>query len=99
MSNRKGICSFCGSKNVTLIQPEALADYFNPLLDIYKTDINGLPLNKLIQNDWAIFALPKTRQQQKLLNAITQNSNLCKINFVPKISPRQGQYRQMTFVY
>ncbi len=84
MSNKKGTCSFCKAKNVTLIPPDALTDYFDPLLEIYAKDINGSPLNVLIQNDWAIFALPKANQQQKLLTAITQNSNLSKEKFVPK---------------
>lgn len=84
MSNKKGQCSFCKAKNAILIPPEALTDYFDSLLEIYKENINGQPLNQLIQNDWAIFALSKTSQQQKLLNAITQNPNLSKLNFSPK---------------
>lgn len=84
MSNKKGTCSFCKSKNVTLISPEALTDYFNPLLEIYKKDINGQPVNELIQNDWAIFASSIPNRQQKLLNAITQDSKLSKVTFIPK---------------
>lgn len=84
MSNKKGKCSFCNANNVALIQPEALTDYFDPLLEIYKEDIRGQPLNKLIQADWAIFALPIVDQQQRLLSAITQTANLSKIRFAPK---------------
>ncbi len=84
MSNKKGICSFCKAKNVTLISPAALTDYFDPLLEIYKEDINGQSLNELIQNDWAIFASPQKNHQKKLLGAIAQNPNLSKIKFVPK---------------
>jgi hypothetical protein len=86
MSNKKGTCSFCKSKNVTLIPPKALTDYFNPLLEMYTKDSNGQPINKLIQNDWAIFSSPNPTQQKKLLNAISQNPNLSKINFVAKYS-------------
>ncbi len=84
MSNKIGTCSFCKAKNVTLISPEALTDYFDPLLEIYKEDMNGQPLNELIQNDWAIFASAKKNQQKKILNAITQNPNFSKVKFVPK---------------
>jgi len=84
MSNKKGRCPFCESENVALIPPEALTDHFNPLLEIYKRDVNGRPLNELMQNDWAIFGLSKMNRQQKLLNAITQNSNLSEENFISK---------------
>lgn len=83
LSNKKGPCSFCNAKNVTLIPPEALRDYFDPLLGIYKKGANGQPLNILLQDDWAIFALPKKHLQQKLLAAITQNSTIQKDKFTP----------------
>lgn len=86
MSNKKGKCSFCKSIDAILIRPEALIDYFNPLLEIYVKDINGQSINELIQNDWAIFASAKTNQQKKLLNAITQNPKLSKEKFIPKYS-------------
>lgn len=86
MSNKKGICSFCKANNVTLIQPETLTDYFNSLLEIYEEDINGQPLNKLIQNDWEIFALSKPQQKQKLLNAIMPIPKLSNKKFTPKFS-------------
>jgi hypothetical protein len=86
MSNKKGKCSFCKAGNVTLIQPEALTDYFDSLLEIYKEDTSGLPLNQLIQNDWAIFSFLKASQQQKLLKTIIQNPNLPNLKFVPKYS-------------
>ena len=84
LSNKKGKCSFCGSKDVTLISPEILADYFNPLIDIYREDSNGQPLNKLIQDDWSIFALQKASLQKKLLNAIVPEANILKSKFLPK---------------
>lgn len=94
MSNKKGQCSFCKTNNVTLIQPEALSDYFDSLLEIYKEDINGHPLNQLLQDDWAIFALSKASRQQKLLNAITQNPNLSKIKFAPKYPQNEANIEE-----
>ena len=81
LSKKKGDCSFCKAKNVAIIQPELLLDYFDPLLDIYKEDTGGLPLNQLIQNDWAIFAVKSVSKQQKLLNIIMQDPDLSNKTF------------------
>ena len=86
LSKKKGDCSFCKAKNVAIIQPELLLDYFDPLLDIYKEDTGGLPLNQLIQNDWAIFAVKSVSKQQKLLNIIMQDPDLSNKKFAPKHS-------------
>ncbi len=84
ISNKKGVCSFCNSKNVALISPEALTGYFDSLLEIYVEDVNGQPLNKLIQNDWALFSILNSNQQKKLLSAITQKPGISRLKFVPK---------------
>jgi len=84
MSNKEGTCSFCKSKNSSLIEPNALADYFEPLLDIYKVATGGQFINQLLQDDWAIFSLSDKAQEKHLLNAITQNNDLSKLKFKPK---------------
>jgi hypothetical protein len=84
MSNEKGQCSYCEAKNVTLIEPEALTDYFEALLDIYIKDINGKPLNALIQDDWATFAAIEGSVQQNLLKAIMRISKTTDFKYSPK---------------
>ena len=94
MSNMKGKCSFCKSKNVILVKPQELADYFEPLLDIYKEDRNGQLIHQLLQDDWAIFSLSAKKQQQRLINAITQNNKLSKLKFKPKYSKDKTNIEQ-----
>ncbi len=84
MSNRKGQCSFCKSTNATLIQPQVLLDYFEPLLSIYKEDKDGILINQLLQNDWSLFAFSSKNQQKRLLTTITQDKSLTKLKFKPK---------------
>ena len=67
ISNKKGQCSFCKTNNVPLIKPDELSRRFEPLLDLYKKDQNGVAINELIQNDWHIFTITANRIQQKLL--------------------------------
>ena len=57
-SEEYGNCSFCGSRNVQLVEPENFTDTFEVLLNLYKESDNptALPLYKLIQKDWSIFS-------------------------------------------
>ena len=75
-SIKKGKCSFCKTDNATLIKPDELFDRFEPLLDLYEKDRNGVALNKLLQIDWNVFAITSNRTQQKLLKAISYNNDL-----------------------
>ena len=84
MSNKKGQCSYCKTKNTSLIQPQALVDYFEPLLSIYKVDKEGIFINQLLQEDWSLFAFPSKTQQKRLLTTITQDKNLTKLKYMPK---------------
>jgi hypothetical protein len=84
LSNKKGECSFCKTNNVTLIKPDELFDRFEPLLDLYEKDRTGVAINELIQNDWNVFAVTTNRIQQKLLKAISCNSDLFKVKYNPK---------------
>jgi len=84
MSNKKGQCSYCKTKNTTLIQPQALVDYFESLLSIYKVDKEGIFINQLLQEDWSLFAFSYKIQQKRLLTTITQDKNLTKLKYMPK---------------
>ena len=72
ISNEKGKCTCCKTKNVTLISPQVLTDYFEALLEIYEKDNNGKSLNELIQEDWQIFSILNKTIQRKLIIAILQ---------------------------
>lgn len=85
ISTKKGECSFCKSKNVSLINPNELIDRFEPLLDLYEKDENGILMNELIQNDWKVFTFASSRIQKRLLKAISLNKELFKNKFKPKL--------------
>jgi len=94
ISNKKGKCSFCKTDNVTLIKPEELLRRFEPLLDLYEKDGNGATLNTLIQNDWNVFAITANQTQQKLLKAISRNSDLFKFKYKPVFLQEQKNVEQ-----
>lgn len=50
-------CSFCGSTNVRVVEPEYLSDLFQIVIDIYKTSDSpeALFLAELFQKDWFLF--------------------------------------------
>jgi hypothetical protein len=52
----KGSCSYCGSKDVELIEPHLLKDYFESVIGtIYTLDDNGKDLLKCLMEDWNMF--------------------------------------------
>lgn len=56
-SSDYGNCSFCGARNVQLVEPENFTDTFETLLNLYQeaTNAQSQPIYKLIQKDWNIF--------------------------------------------
>jgi hypothetical protein len=94
VSKKKGKCSFCKTDNTTLIKPDELFDRFEPLLDLYEKDRNGVALNELLQVDWNVFAITANRIQQKLLKSISCNSDLLKVKYNPVFLIEQKNVEQ-----
>ena len=94
ISIKKGKCSFCKTDNVTLIKPEELFDRFEPLLDLYEKVRKGYTINELIEADWNVFTITSKRTQQKLLKAISCNSDLFKTKYKPVFSKEQNNVEQ-----
>jgi len=86
LSKKIGKCSFCKATNANLVLPEELLDRFEPLLDLYEKNKNGLALNELIQKDWNVFTITANQIQKKLLKAISGNINLFTTKFIPVFS-------------
>lgn len=76
ISNKTGTCSYCQAKNAILIDSPSLADRFEPLLDLYETDKKGESINIILQEDWNIFSISKSKVQCQLLSDITGEQNL-----------------------
>lgn len=94
ISNKKGKCSFCKTSDVTLIKPGELFDRFEPLLDLYEKDQNGVALNQLIQTDWNVFSITANRTQQRLLKTISRSSDLFSSKYKPSLLKEQTNVEQ-----
>lgn len=54
-SKENGKCEYCSSDS-ELLDIEELSDFFASLFSIYKETANGIPLTKLVQEDWNLFS-------------------------------------------
>ena len=54
-SNSTGVCSYCQSTNVELVEPSQLGNVFELLVNIYVTDKNGKSLVEWLKKDWKLF--------------------------------------------
>lgn len=82
---RQGECGYCGSQNVTTVQPSALSQWFEMLLDCYETDVNGKSLPKLLTEDWNLFDHPSMDEAhaKELLGEILDDGEIVRKSFVP----------------
>jgi hypothetical protein len=55
LSNDIGTCGFCGTREIELVSPRSLGQYFEMLVDLYETDRNGASLVDLLRQDWTLF--------------------------------------------
>ena len=94
ISKKEGKCSFCKAENTKLLKPEELLDRFEPLLDLYEEDRNGVAINELIKTDWDVIAIEANRTQQKLLKTISRNSKLFKTKYKPVFFQEQNNVEQ-----
>jgi hypothetical protein len=54
----KGNCSWCGARNVYVVQLSSLGDLFEPVVELYhpSDSFHGDFLSDLLQEDWEIFS-------------------------------------------
>jgi hypothetical protein len=83
-----GKCSFCGTENVALLEPQALATYFAPVVSIYELNEAGKSLAEWMKEDWQLFSHPKldVAHTKLLLAEILDDGEIIRASFVP--SPR-----------
>ncbi len=86
ISDSKGICSFCKKRNISLINPEKLFDYFQPLIDLYEVDKGGKTIDLLIKQDWNVITLKDHSSCLKLLEIITNDKKLSKLRYKPGLT-------------
>jgi RES domain len=84
-SNATGLCSYCGTDNVSLIAPRELAEYFELLVSAYRQDPTGKLLVQWFRADWAMFQHPKMDdpRAKDLLAEILNDGEIVRKPFVP----------------
>lgn len=55
-STNTGLCKICDSENVPLLLIDELLDFFQELMDNFKTSPDGEPLKSKIQSNWSFFS-------------------------------------------
>lgn len=55
-AEREGLCEFCDTNDVPIIDSFRLAPYFEQVLDGYAVKVDGRPLWELWTEDWRLFA-------------------------------------------
>lgn len=81
----EGDCGYCGTKNITTIDPSALSQWFEMLLDCYVPDDEGQSLASLLAEDWRLFDHPSMDEAhaKELLADILNDGEIVRRPFVP----------------
>jgi len=85
-----GVCDFCtSSSEFKTIDIEELLDFFAEFLEIFKPDLDGIPLIDIIESDWNLFS-ENTNTSHLLTNILTQLDNFLltydlRVNYSPEI--------------
>lgn len=56
LSKQNGDCDYCKTENIATIDPVALSDYFQPLIDLYDVAEEGKSLPVMLKKDWVLFS-------------------------------------------
>ena len=84
-----GRCSYCRTKNVPVVSPGELAEYFELLVGAYRADASGKLLVHWFREDWAMFQHPRMDdpRAKALLGEILGNGQIVRTRFVPASNP------------
>lgn len=82
-SSEKGECEYCGSKNVAVLSPAQLAEYFELLISAYQIDAEGRLLVQLFRKDWGLFGHPRMddARAEELLAEILDDREIVRQTF------------------
>ena len=83
-----GKCDFCGTVDVPLVNPTALATEFESLANVYENDPNGKTLVEWMKEDWQLFPDEKLDvvHASRLLAEILDDGNIVRRLFSPSSS-------------
>lgn len=80
-----GSCSFCGTDDVDLLEPGALAPYFGLVVNAYEEGEHGKSLAEWMKEDWQLFSHPAmdVAHVKELLAEILDDGEIVRTPFVP----------------
>lgn len=80
-----GTCSYCGTPDVDLLDPQALAPYFGLIVNIYEPNADGKSLAEWMKEDWQLFSHPamSVAHTKALLAEILDDGEIVRRSFVP----------------
>ncbi|MGY2281334.1 RES family NAD+ phosphorylase [Pseudomonas monsensis] len=85
ISDSRGICGFCDSHDVDLVEAVILEDWFRLLISIYEPDPDGKPLVEWLKEDWQLFSHSRmdVAHAKELLGEILDDGDIVRRNFSP----------------
>ena len=85
LSSGTGTCDYCGSNDVHVVAPIALAEYFELVVSVYEPDPNGRLLVEWLKDDWQLFGHPRmdVPGAKNLLAEILDNGEIVRQTFSP----------------
>ena len=81
----RGNCGYCGTEDTITIDPSALSQWFEMLVDCYETDNEGRSLVALLAEDWHLFDNPRIDEPhaEELLADILNDGEIVRQSFAP----------------
>ncbi len=85
LSSALGNCSFCGTKDMLIVEPEKLRAWFSLLVAIYEPDPDGKLLVEWLKDDWRLFDHPSmdVNASKALLAEILDDGEIVRQPFSP----------------
>ena len=92
-SNETGRCSYCGSEQTRLVEPQQLLEYFELLISVYSPDPSGKLLVEHFRKDWSLFGHPvmDDPRAEDLLAEILSDGNIVRKTFSPIQIPSEDR--------
>lgn len=83
-----GTCSYCGTHDVDLLEPQALAPYFELVVNVYEPSDQGQSLAEWMKEDWQLFSHPAldVAHTKELLADILDDGEIVRASFIPSPS-------------
>lgn len=80
-----GNCDYCGSLDVPVLTPSALAEWFTPLISVYEPHDEGKSLVDWMKKDWQLFSHPRMddAHAKELLADILDDGEVVRGRFIP----------------